>query len=322
MKSVLLTSVVLMASAASAPASDLNVRAQSPWGPVARVAPGATVPYSVEGELSDNTSAGLALFTFDLSFTGGALLPTAVPTLAPMDNFNAPKGFVNPTGFGGTVSGGILRQVGGGQNTIKNTIAPTPNGTVILDVGQFGSPAILCAGQLTAPYTVGTYTLTPSDVLANVILPGQGANPSFWKVEPAGDGSVSPLTVIVKAVRPNRSTVSPSANESVNFVISAGPNNAGRTYKMVGCWSGSTPGTPLPGGLTLPLNNDRYLEYTTGFPNGPILQNSQGTLDANGRAVVTFTPTPRFEGLTITHAFHLVGPIDFVSEPESVLVVH
>jgi hypothetical protein len=321
MKSVWLTGVVLSSVIGVAHATDLNLRATSPWGGVARVAPGATVPFAIEGELSDSASEGLALFSLDLSFTGGPLIPLGSPTTAPMNNFAAPKGFVNPAGFGGTLVGGVLRQVGGGQNTIRNTVAPTPNGTVILNVAQQGSPVTLCAGQLTAPYTVGLYTLQSSNLLANVIEAGQGASPAFWKVNPAGVGTALPLSVIVQAVRPNRSTVSPSGNEQVGIVISAGPANAGRQYKMVGCWSGSTPGVPLPGGLTLPLNNDRYLEYTTAFPNGPILKNSEGVLDSNGRAVVTFKPTNRFVGLTISHAFYLVGPTNFVSEAESIVVV-
>lgn len=321
MKSVWLTSVVLSTWIGAAQASDLNLRTLSPSGAVARVAPGATVPFSIEGELSDSASAGLGLFTFDLAFTGGPLIPLGAPTTAPMNNFAAPKGFVNPAGFGGTLQGGILRQVGGGQNTIKNTIAATPNGTVILNVAQAGSPVSLAGGTLNAPYLVGSYSLAPSNVLATTIQAGQGANPPFWKVDHAGQGAITPLTVIVQAVRPTSSTVRPALNEQVAIVISAGPANAGRQYKMVGSWSGSTPGVPLPGGLTLPLNNDRYLEYTTGFPNGPILQNSQGTLDANGRAIVTFKPTNRFVGLTISHAFYLLGPTDFVSEAESIVVL-
>lgn len=317
-----LTGIVLTACAVSAQATDLNVRTLSGGYDIARVGPGATVPYVVQGELSDNASQGLALFTFDLGFTGGPLAPTGVPTTAPMDAFNAPKGFVNPAGFGGTVSGGMLLQVGGGQNTIKNTLAPTPNGTVITNVGQFGAPATLCAGQLAAPYTPGLYTLVPSNVQANVLSNEVLTTPSYWQVAAAGAGSVAPLTVDVRAVRLSRTVVSPAAGESVTIVISAGPANAGRTYKMVGCWSGTAPGVPLPGGLTLPLNNDRYLEYTTAFVNGPILSNSQGTLDANGRAIVVFHPSSRFEGLTVSHAFYLLGPTDFVSEAESVLVVH
>jgi hypothetical protein len=322
MKSVWLTGLVLASWLGAAHATDLNVRTLSNGGSLIHVAPGATVTYSLQGELSDGASAGLALFTCDLSFTGGPLIPLGVPSSAPMDNFNTPKGFVNPTGFGGSLIGGNIVQVGGGQNTIKNAVAPTPNGTVIQNVAQFGSPITLASGQVTAPYVCTSYTLTPFNVKANVIRAGQAANPQFWKVDDASNGIESPLTVVVMAVRPDRAVVSPSNSQSVRLNISAGPANAGRQYKMVGSWSGTTPGTPLPGGLTLPLNNDRYLEYTTGFPNSPVLQNSQGTLDANGRVTVIFRPTNRFEGLTVHHAFHLLGPIDFVSEAESVLVVH
>jgi hypothetical protein len=91
---------------------------------------------------------------------------------------------------------------------------------------------------------------------------------------------------------------------------------------MLGSTHGTTPGYVLPGGMVLPLKQDRYLEYTQTTPNGPILSNSVGTLDANGRATVTFHPSGRFEGQTVHHAFYLTGPIDFVSEAEGVQVIH
>lgn len=322
MKSVLSIALLLAVCSASAHATDLNVRVLSNGQPSAGAAPGQAVTYTINGELSDNASAGLALFALDLSFSGGPLAQAGTPTLFPMKNFASPLGMTNPAGYGGTVALSGLLQIGGAQNTIRNTIAPSPTGNVIIDVAQLGSPVVLDSGTLTAPYQVGTYTLVPSNVIANVLLPGQGTNPPFWKVEPAGAGVASPLTLTVVAMRPTRTTVSPSQGQTVNYSISAGPANAGRTYKAVGCWSGTAPGTLLPGGKTLPLNKDRYLEYSTALPNSPILQNSQGTLDAAGRAVFTFAPTAAFEGLTVHHAFYLLGPIDFVSEAEPVLVVH
>ena len=197
MKSVWLTGVVLSTWLGAAQATDLNVRALSFGGSVMNVAPGATVTYTLQGELSNNASAGLALFALDLSFSGGSLIPLGTPSSAPMDSFNTPKGFVNPTGFGGTLVGGILRQIGGGQNTINNTVAPTPNGTVVLNVAQAGAPITLASGQLTAPYICGSYALTPTNVQANVIVAGQGPSPAFWMVEDASAGSAAPLTVIV-----------------------------------------------------------------------------------------------------------------------------
>jgi hypothetical protein len=159
-------------------------------------------------------------------------------------------------------------------------------------------------------------------VIANVLLPGQTGTP-FWKVEAAGVGAVSSLTVRVQSIRTMSSLpLSASAHDSVSFAISAGPANAGRHYVMLGSLTGTSPGLALPGGLTLPLTEDRYLQYTQHVPNSPILSNSTGVLDASGHATVTFHPIQRFEGHTVWHAFYLVGPTDFVSEAVSVQVVH
>lgn len=332
MKSVWLTGLALTSLLATAQATDLNLRVTSNGSSTIGVAPGATIPYVLTGELSDSSSAGLALFAVDMTCSGGAnaagAMPPAVnPAVAPMNNFAAPRGFTNPTGFGGvpfTGPGNIfgLRQVGGGQNTINNTIAPTPNGTVILGLAQSGSPLDLATGTLSAPYQVGTFTLAATNPLANVIRAGQGATPTFWKVDQAGVGASVPLTFTVQAVRPNKSTVVVSAGETCRLLISAGPANAGRPYVMWGSITG-TAGTAIPSSsLTIPLTQDRYLEYTQTTPNGQFLQNSSGVLDANGRATVTFRPNIRFAGHTVWHAFYVGGPVSFVSEAQSVVVVN
>lgn len=319
----LLTSAVVALCIGAAQASDLNVSVTTTNGQtLVRVAPGASVPYVVRGELSNATSGGLAMFALDLSFTGGALAQAATPTVMPMQNFAAPFGFVNPAGFGGTPSGGNLLQVGGAQNTINNTLSPTPTGVVIQNVAQAGAPVILAAGTLNAPYHVGDFTLSAGNVLANVLQPGQTGTP-FWKVDPAGAGALSGLTIRVQSIRAsNTNPISASAHQSVNLVISAGPANAGRTYVMLGSLTGTSPGLALPGGLTLPLTEDRYLQYTQHVPNSPVLQHSTGVLDASGQATVSFHPIQRMEGHTAWHAFYLVGPTDFVSEAVSVQVVH
>ncbi len=322
MKSLWFSSAAMALCIGAAQASDLNVSVRTANGQsLIRIAPGGTVPYVIQGELSNTTSGGLAMFALDLSFTGGALAQAATPTAMPMLSFTAPMGFVNPAGFGGTLSGGSLLQVGGAQNTINNTIAPTPNGAVTQNVAQAGAPVILAAGVLTAPYHVGDFTLDASHVLANVLLPGQSGTP-FWKVEQAGAGVISNLTVRVQSIRPMTSQpLSASAHDSVTFAISAGPANAGRHYVMLGSLAG-TAGISLPGGLTLPLTEDRYTQYTQHVPNSAVLSNSSGVLDASGHANVTFHPIQRFEGHTVWHAFYLVGPTDFVSEPVAVQVVH
>lgn len=320
MKSVWLTGAVLTAWMGVAHATDLNVRVRASNGsPTVVVSPGSTVPYGIVGELSDNASGGLAMFALDLSFSGGPLLPASTPTLAPMNRFASPLGFTNPAGYGGTRSAGALLQIGGAQNTIRNTIAAVPNGSVLVDVAQLGSPVTLAGGSLTAPYQVGTFTLSASNVQANVLRAGQSGLP-FWTVDPANSGIPSSLQVTVQAMRLSQPVVSATSGQRVTMTIAAGPANAGRMYVVLGSTHGTSPGLTLPGGMVLPVAPDRYTQYTQHFPNSPILSNSFGTLDVNGRATVTFHPNGRFAGQTVHHAFYLLGPIDFVSEAESINV--
>jgi hypothetical protein len=189
---------VIFGATASAFATNLNVRVQSGGTSAVTVPPGAVVNWTVVGELSDNVNAGLALFSVDLAWTGGPLTQAVNPTSGPMLNFTRPAGLTNPAGFGGTVVSGQLRQVGGAQNTIKNTFAPFPNGTVVTGIAAAGAPVTLANGQLTAPVTPGTYTLSASGLVANVIRQGDTGTP-FWHVDKANAGTVQSLVVQVSS---------------------------------------------------------------------------------------------------------------------------
>ena len=193
----------VLAAAGPALATNLNLSVQSGGSNVVTVLPGTIVPYGVVGVLSDAASDGLAAFSIDLSFTGGPLAAASQPSSPPMTSFNRPLGLTNPAGFGGTVVTGVLVQVGGAQNTIRNVFAPYPNGSVVTGVAQAGQPIALVTGQLTAPTTVGSYTLMPSSIGANVIQPGQNGIP-FWRVDKALRGTVTPLTVIVSFLKPRK----------------------------------------------------------------------------------------------------------------------
>jgi hypothetical protein len=198
-----LGAALVFGATASAFATNLNVRVQSGGSSAVTVAPGATVNWSVVGELSDNLNAGLALFSVDLGWSGGPLTQAANPTAGPMVNFTRPAGLTNPAGFGGTVVSGQLRQVGGAQNTIKNTFAPFPNGTVVTGIAAQGAPVTLASGQLVAPIAPGTYTLVPSAVVANVIRQGETGTP-FWHVDRANAGTVQSLVVQVSPAATDR----------------------------------------------------------------------------------------------------------------------
>jgi len=316
------SALVLALSAQPAATTDLTLDIRSSTGSnTVVVAPGRVAHYQIVGTLSNASSDGLAYFSTNLAFSGGALAQAANPGSAPMTSFAPPLGFSNPAGFGGTLSNGQLLQVGGAQNTIHNTIAPAPLGPVTLGVAQPSAPQVLVTGDLVAPYTVGSYTLNASGSKANVILPGQTGVP-FTKVDKVGHTSVIALTVEVHAIVARPALVSVAAGQDQHLALDAGPANAGKAYQCLGSISGTSGGYTLPHGGVLPLHPDGYLSYTLNHPNSTLLQNSFGVLDSNGRAVVTFHPDARFIGMTVNHAFFLSAATpEFVSEAESVQVV-
>lgn len=317
----LLAAGALCASAAVA--SDLDLSVESGGSNSIVVGPGDTVSWSVVGELDDANSQGLALFLFDVSFDGGDLTAAAAPVAAPMTHFAAPLGLNNPAGFGGTVVDGDLLQAGGGQNTFNNAITPDLSGSVAVGVGLPGSPEVLMSGTLTAPLDPGTYTLRVDEVLANVIKLGETGSP-FWGVEAAGVGVVTDLTVEVVALTGDRPTVSLTTLEPQVMALDAGAANAGRTYFLLGSFTGTDPGFDLASGLHVPLNIDVYFNLLVANPNLIVL-NSFGTLDANGEATATFGLAPGspaiLSGFTFHHAFVLLSPKDYGSNALAVEIV-
>jgi hypothetical protein len=200
MKSLVFVLAMTLA-ASSAMAVDLNISVESMGGNAIEVEPGAVITYEIVGELSDSAHQGLALFGLDLEFDGGALPQADAPTMEPMTNFDRNLGITNPAGFGGTDIGGILRQIGGGQNTINNPGPPDyPEfpvaETIFLNVATAGSPEVLASGSFTAPMTEGTYNLMASNVFANVIKTGETGDP-FWATEAAVEGSIANLVITV-----------------------------------------------------------------------------------------------------------------------------
>lgn len=190
----------MLAGVTTTLAADLNVSVTSSGASSINVTPGSPVSYEVTAVLSDTNNEGLGAVLFDLSFTGGALSAAEEPVSNPMLNFDRPAGLTNPAGFGGTVIGGNLVQIGGAQNTIKNTIvnAPFPLGNVITSVGH--SPVVVVTGTLTAPMTDGTYTLNVSGVVGSAIVDGEDGSGTFWATEPVGSGVLSNLTVNVAGI--------------------------------------------------------------------------------------------------------------------------
>ena len=59
-----------------------------------------------------------------------------------------------------------------------------------------GQPAALATGQLTAPAQPGVYSLSSSNLVANVIRQGETGTP-FWRVDRAAAGTMTFLIVQV-----------------------------------------------------------------------------------------------------------------------------
>lgn len=240
-------------SSSTALAADLSVRVVSDTGlDTVTVSPGVTVNYEVLGVLSSNTdNEGLALFGFDLVFDGGALAQADTPTEAPMNNFVIPLGITNPAGFGGTtdVPGreGELVQVGGGQNTINNveTNAPYPVGSVVTGLGH--TEIVLASGSLTAPDVNGTYTLSLTNLFANVIKQGETEDGTYWAVEEAGVGTIENLTVevstcIIVSSDPPNCAIDARQPSKPDGTEAAGWDSIDLTFSDASCLAGISTG--------------------------------------------------------------------------------
>jgi hypothetical protein len=137
---------------------------------------GEEFAYTISGVLTDG-ELGLALWGATVMFsTNGS--PTTVggqmSVPAGMESFDKNEGLTNPAGYGGTVSGNALLQVGGGQNTIGNTTAtaPYPIGTVSEDIQSHD----LATGTYTptADQDGDTLRITVTDCFANRLDTGGG----------------------------------------------------------------------------------------------------------------------------------------------------
>lgn len=309
-----LGSVAFAAAAvgSTATASDLDVRVESGGSSSIVVRPGETISYDVIGELTDNLNQGLGLVLFDLSFDGGDLTQASSPGSAPMTGFDKPSGITNPAGFGGTVQSGDLIQVGGAQNTINNSFAPFPNGAVTTGVGANGIPETIVSGSLTAPTQFGTYTLSASNVVANVIRTGETGVP-FWRVDEAGAGTVTNLTIEVVSLSSATSSISLSSGGSQSLDIDGGDLNNGNVYWLISSASGSSPGFLVaPNNLPVPLNPDPLFNFMLTHPSPAAWVNNFSFLNGSGQNTAMFNilpgTDPGLAGTTITHAFSVFTP--------------
>jgi len=105
-----------------------------------------------------------------------------------------------------------------------------------------------------------------------------------------------------------------------------GASYQGRNYLVLAGVTGTSPGTPLPGGLaTLPLNWDAVTDLVLQNVNFPAFANFLGVLDANGQAQATLTVADlplSTVGFILHFAYACNNPWDFVSNAASIKVVY
>ncbi|MHC4943922.1 MAG: NHL repeat-containing protein [Planctomycetota bacterium] len=113
--------------------------------------------------------------------------------------------------------------------------------------------------------------------------------------------------------------------DEVDFILDAGAVNADRFFGIFTSLSGSSPGTPLPGGVVLPINWDWFTDLMTNLAlSGVSLFPFFDYLDAGGQAVVTMTIPPYInldDDIPATFAFCLSDPFDYASNSWEVMLL-
>ena len=95
--------------------------------------------------------------------------------------------------------------------------------------------------------------------------------------------------------------------------ISLGSVHGNKNYLMLSALATATPGTPIGGGVLLPLAIDPVLIWTASNPNTPPFQNTLGTLDSVGHSRARFVlppaALPSLVGITLHHCAIATQPL-------------
>ncbi len=183
MKKVLMMAACAVLVTGVANAGDVALSLVNSAGASTDTVTAGTATYTLEVRALVTPTAGeggLALFGFD--FDGPVTLASNQFTTA-LTSFVKNEGLTNPAGFGGTLSGSTLLQVGGGQNTIgyTGTSPAYPTGTVVAGIGL--TEATIATIVLdTSALAAGDHVFQISNGFANLI-------------EPASQPSAPPYTV-------------------------------------------------------------------------------------------------------------------------------
>jgi parallel beta-helix repeat protein len=159
-------------------------------------------------------------------------------------------------------------------------------------------------------------------------LNGDGIGDSPYTIQGGGNQDLYPLMSPFGrcVLYGDRNMLSVDEVGQVSFTLVAGKPEATRNYLLLASASGTSPGTPLPGGMvTLPLNWDILTSYVMLYLNSPAFMDFMGALDGEGMGYAQFDSlvplSPAYAGLTLSFAYALNTPWDAVSNPMNVEVI-
>lgn len=223
----------------------------------------------------------------------------------------------------------VVVRPGGAPSTVtvalrdwSDTPLTTGGATVTVALSQY-STTTATIGPVT-DNNDGTYTfdVTP------------GANPGDVGLRITAHDGISPVLLSPRTwlrVEDNPlwidgSVVSAGAGRTLTFNMDAGPARAGRLYVLGGSLSGTVPGFSTPSGMIVPLNIDGFfIDTVQTFANTFFFPNSQGMLDSLGRSTASLIMPPGtaapLVGIPSDWAFVVAFPVDFVSNPASVVFI-
>jgi hypothetical protein len=240
---------------------------------------------------------------------------------------------------GANGQGGALYFTSVSSPTIKNTILWGNDATTGSEIFiNSGSPKITYCIVQNGWAGVGNINKDPRftdgqyhiDSNSPCIDQGDNSAPSLPPYDYEGDDRVFNGTVDIGAdestyaLAVDKSELSEAAGGTAGFSLAAGAVNGNRNYLLFATVSGTSPGTPLPGGLvTLPVNWDFFTTLALAYVNTPIFQDFMGTLDSGGAGTASFflSPVPGAAGLTLNFAYALNAPWDVASNPVAVEIV-
>jgi hypothetical protein len=121
----------------------------------------------------------------------------------------------------------------------------------------------------------------------------------------------------------DKNEISQSTGGTINYLLKAGSELAGRPYFLLASASGTEPGIDLPGGGNLPLNNDFVFQFVLNNYYYPMFTNFRSTLDGQGHgtASLSMNSFPLPPGTILHFAYTTLAPFDYQSNPVPVEVV-